>query len=74
MNLPEMFYKVISLFFSDLWKYLGLLLIILTIRGDITKTFQATSRFFKRVADKYRTRIEAQKIFNAERIKSRPQK
>lgn len=54
MNTPEMIYETIQFLFSDLWVYLGLLLLILTIRGDISKSIKATSDFFKRAAMNFR--------------------
>lgn len=55
MNFSEMLYGIVELFFSDLWKYLGLLLLIITIRGDITKALNSIGRFINRTKEKYKT-------------------
>jgi len=58
MNTPELIYKTITFFFSNLWIYIGLLLLILTLRGDITKTLSGIKDFFKKTALKYKEKQE----------------
>jgi len=69
MNFAEMIYKLSTFFFSNLWTYLGLLILIITIRGDVTKAILGINKFFKGVMAKYRAKVEAQKLFNTERQK-----
>lgn len=54
MNTPELIYKTILFFFSTVWIYFGLLLLILTIRGDVTKALTGVKEFFQKTALKYR--------------------
>lgn len=56
MNTPEMIYKLIVFIFSNIWIYAGMILLILTIRGDITKVISKSINFFKKVAATYRAR------------------
>ena len=64
MNTPELFYKSITFFFSNLWIYLGLLLLILTIRGDVTKAYLGINKFFKAVTARYKTKLKEQEILD----------
>lgn len=54
MNFPEMIYKVTTFMFSNLWIYLGMLLLIITVRGDITKAIKSIGGFFKQIRDNYK--------------------
>lgn len=54
MTFPEMIYKLALFFYSNLWTYLGTIIIILTIRGDITKALKSVGGFFSRVKVKYK--------------------
>jgi len=67
MSFPEMIYRTITFLFSDLWVYVGLILLIITIRGDITIAMKATGDFFKRVS----ARLQQKKIEDANREKLR---
>jgi len=71
MNFPEMFYKLIIFFFSNVWTYLGLLLLIITIRGDITKGLKAIGGFFKKIKDNYKRIITKPGDFNIKGAKSK---
>jgi len=64
MNTPELIYKTITFFFSNLWIYIGLLLLILTLRGDITKTLSGIKDFFKKTALKYREKRDKEIKFS----------
>lgn len=50
-----MIYQLAILFTSTVWKYLALLLIIITVRGDISKAIKATG-------DKLRVNYQAYKL------------
>jgi hypothetical protein len=63
MNTPEMIYTLIKFFFSNIWTYLGLLLLVITIRGDISKAVSVVSRFFGKIRDNYRSKIKARLEF-----------
>ena len=54
MNFPEMIFNLTTFMFSDTWKYLGMIFLIITIRGDITKALKAIGGFFKAVKDNYK--------------------
>ena len=54
MNFPEMIYKLTTFMFSNIWTYLGMLLLIITVRGDITKALKGIGAFFKEVRDDYK--------------------
>lgn len=49
MNYPEMFYKTILFFFSNSWNYFGLILIILVIRGDVSKVLSNIKSYIKSI-------------------------
>lgn len=53
MNYPELFYKTIVFFFSNIWVYLGLLMFILTVRGDVTRFFVSVKGYFKSLIVKF---------------------
>lgn len=54
MTFPEMMYEVTIFLFSDLWKYLGLLLLVITVRGDITRGLKSIGGFFRRLKENYK--------------------
>ena len=54
MTFPEMIYQVTVFLFSDLWKYLGLLLVIITIRGDVTNGFKSIGGFIRKIKENYK--------------------
>jgi hypothetical protein len=64
MNTPELIYQTIQFFFSTLWIYLGLLLLIITIRGDVTRALTGIKEFFQKTAVKYREKRDKETKFN----------
>lgn len=64
MNTPELIYQTILFFFSSLWTYIGLIILILTIRGDISNGISSVNGFFKRVMLKFRERESKEKGFS----------
>lgn len=56
MNTPEVIYKIIIFFFSNIWVYIGLVILILTIKGDLSKAIKGTKDFVKNVIIRYRER------------------
>lgn len=54
MNTPQLIYETIRFFFSEFWIYIGLLLLIITIRGDVTRGFTGIKDFFKKAIANYR--------------------
>jgi len=54
MNFAELIYKLHEFYFTDLWRFCELLLLILTIRGDVSKGIHAVKEFSKRVIHRYK--------------------
>ena len=49
MDLPEMIYKLTLFIFSSFWTYLGFIIIILTIRGDVSNFIRSIKEFIKKI-------------------------
>jgi len=49
MDFAEMIYKLTIFLFSDFWIYLGFIIIILTIRGDVTNFIKSIKEFIKKI-------------------------
>lgn len=54
MNIGDMIYETIVFIFSDFWKYIGFIILIAIIRGDIQKLFAKINQFIKKVMLNYR--------------------
>ena len=64
MNFPELIYKLTDFWFTSLWRFCGLLLLILTIRGDVNKGFYALKEFSKRVIHRYKKIVARDGLIN----------
>ena len=62
MNFAELIYKLNEFYFTDLWHFCGLLLLILTIRGDVSRGLNSVNRFFHDVKVRYKARINKTKL------------
>lgn len=62
MNFPELIYKLTIFWFTDLWHFCGLLLLILAIRGDVSRGLDSVSRFFHNVKVRYKERMTKTKL------------
>ncbi len=58
MTAAEALFEIVKYFFSSLWVYLGLIVLILTIRGDISRGITGARLFFVKVWSKYREQAE----------------
>lgn len=61
MNTPELIYQTITFFFSTAWIYFGLLLLIITIRGDVSRALTGIKDFFGGVITRLRAKNEEEK-------------
>jgi len=49
MDFPEMIYQLTIFLFSNFWTYLGFIIIILSIRGDVTNFIRSIKEFIKKI-------------------------
>lgn len=57
MNVWEMIYNLAEFYFSTIWLYLGLLLLIFVVRGDVTRAIYSVRNFFAKAKEKYQQRL-----------------
>ncbi len=62
MNFAELIYKLHEFYFTDIWHFCGLLILILTIRGDVSRGIDSVGRFFHNVKVRYKERINKAKL------------
>ncbi len=62
MNFAELIYKLHEFYFTDLWHFCGLLILILAVRGEVSRGFAAIGRFFHNVKVRYNKRITDAKL------------
>jgi len=62
MNFPELMYNSLVFFFQDIWHFIGLIIIILAVRGEISKSVSGIKGFFKRVNGRYKGRISREDL------------
>jgi hypothetical protein len=53
MNFADLIYKLHEFYFTDLWHFCGLILIILAIRGSITRGLGKVGNFFSSIKHRY---------------------
>lgn len=53
MNFPEMIYELSRFFFNNFWTYIGLILIILVIRGDVSSGLKAVGKVLTTIKNKF---------------------
>lgn len=56
MSISDMIYETIVFIFSDFWKYIGFIILIGIIRGDVRKLFISIGQFIKNVIINYRSK------------------
>ncbi len=64
MNTNEMIHSIFLLIFSNIWTYIGALLMIATITGDVKKIVKSLSAFIRKVIINYTEKSQAKKINN----------
>lgn len=67
MNTPELIFETIRFFFSGLWIYIGLIFLIITIRGDVSRGLTGTKEFIRKVFARYRDRNKQIESFKSYR-------
>lgn len=62
MEWAELIWKITELTFSSLMNFIGMIILILTIRGAVEKTAKSIKRFSIRVKEKYIEKLAERKI------------
>lgn len=62
MNTNEMIHSIFLLIFSNIWTYIGALLMIATITGDAKRIVKSLSAFLKRVIVNYNEKSQTKKV------------
>ena len=53
MSFAELIYKLHEFYFTNLWNFCGLIIIILTLRGSVTRGLSKVGNFFLSIKRRY---------------------
>lgn len=62
MSFPELIYKLTEFFYTDLWRFLQLIITILLLRGLFGKLGNSIRVFFGSVSEKFKRRTNETEI------------
>jgi hypothetical protein len=57
MNIPELIYKLNVFYFTNLWNFCELLILIMVLRGDVKRGVDGVKKYFKDIKVRYKAKI-----------------